>query len=543
MRVRWQVLTIMGAVAAGTPVDAAPLWPHSVETTGGVIKVAFSGTVRDIQQALNAQGLDAGPADGMMGSRTRSAIEAYQKRNGLLVTGQPSQSLLDHLRAGSASRANAGAPDAGTDRRVGRLQRDLAGLGYAVDRSGRIDAQTRTAIRDYQRDNKLLVTGEATDALIDHVREAARNPAARQDRSDASANSNTITQIQTGLRERGYRVGTVSGQLDDATRDAIRAYQRDRGAAVTGEPTAELATQLSEGLAGTAATPENIRAVQSALNARGYTAGPADGVMGPATRDAIRLYRQRAGLAPSSDVSNDLLTSLGIAAAATGATAATTDAAKADARVTIVSDDFDDGDFVTGTRWQVLAKDFTVSDGALKSSVAVVEAKPEDLGRSVLQGVIGNVLGVQTPQQSNSAAIAHYAPFADDFDMTFRLRRIGSAPGRMHIGPYQGSEGVYGYRLMYDGGAAQPLSLVAATASGATTIASTASRSAALGDGEWHDVMFSRVPGGRMNVQVDGSMVLAASDSTLTPDIRGISFVNAAGDWEIDSIAVKAAKR
>jgi len=48
----------------------------------GDMGVAFA------QQALNAAGYDAGPADGLMGERTRSALRAFQADHGLDVTGR-----------------------------------------------------------------------------------------------------------------------------------------------------------------------------------------------------------------------------------------------------------------------------------------------------------------------------------------------------------------------------------------------------------------------------------------------------------------------
>lgn len=46
-----------------------------------------------IQSALQAKGYDPGPADGLMGPKTRSAISRFQADNGLAVTGQPSAAL------------------------------------------------------------------------------------------------------------------------------------------------------------------------------------------------------------------------------------------------------------------------------------------------------------------------------------------------------------------------------------------------------------------------------------------------------------------
>ncbi|WP_121065081.1 lytic murein transglycosylase [Chachezhania antarctica] len=50
-----------------------------------------------LQAGLNAKGFDAGTPDGVIGSKTISAIEDYQRANGLAVTGQPSVTLVRAL--------------------------------------------------------------------------------------------------------------------------------------------------------------------------------------------------------------------------------------------------------------------------------------------------------------------------------------------------------------------------------------------------------------------------------------------------------------
>ncbi|MCI5038058.1 MAG: peptidoglycan-binding protein, partial [Donghicola eburneus] len=50
-----------------------------------------------LQRGLTARGFDAGGADGVFGDKTRSAIRAYQRSQGLPVTGEPSLDLLRRL--------------------------------------------------------------------------------------------------------------------------------------------------------------------------------------------------------------------------------------------------------------------------------------------------------------------------------------------------------------------------------------------------------------------------------------------------------------
>ena len=52
----------------------------------------------EIQSELNRLGYDAGPTDGLMGSRTRGAIQQYRADVGMTMTGRASDDLLQRLR-------------------------------------------------------------------------------------------------------------------------------------------------------------------------------------------------------------------------------------------------------------------------------------------------------------------------------------------------------------------------------------------------------------------------------------------------------------
>lgn len=52
---------------------------------------------KQLQARLTAAGYDTGGTDGVLGSKSRAAISAYQQRNGLAVTGEPSLELLRRL--------------------------------------------------------------------------------------------------------------------------------------------------------------------------------------------------------------------------------------------------------------------------------------------------------------------------------------------------------------------------------------------------------------------------------------------------------------
>jgi hypothetical protein len=79
-----------GVLLLATPAFAA----CETDNLPDEMRLAF---ISGAQEALNEHGFNAGTVDGKMGSRTRSAIRAYQRAAKLPVDGCATQGLLDHL--------------------------------------------------------------------------------------------------------------------------------------------------------------------------------------------------------------------------------------------------------------------------------------------------------------------------------------------------------------------------------------------------------------------------------------------------------------
>lgn len=63
----------------------------------GASDTGTSDTIKQVQQALNDLGYDAGEADGVMGQKTKAAVEQFQKDNGLVVDGIIGKQVKDKL--------------------------------------------------------------------------------------------------------------------------------------------------------------------------------------------------------------------------------------------------------------------------------------------------------------------------------------------------------------------------------------------------------------------------------------------------------------
>ncbi|MDQ2705605.1 MAG: SEL1-like repeat protein, partial [Pseudomonadota bacterium] len=77
-------------------VDIPDAWQETGEKTAGIDK---KKAVQNIQDMLNSNGYDAGNPDGVMGGKTKAAIVAFQKDNGMEPTGEVNEELVRTLLA------------------------------------------------------------------------------------------------------------------------------------------------------------------------------------------------------------------------------------------------------------------------------------------------------------------------------------------------------------------------------------------------------------------------------------------------------------
>jgi lytic murein transglycosylase len=66
-------------------------------TLGNPDPVLSDARMKDLQRKLKARGYDVGKVDGILGAKTRPAVQAEQKRLGLPADAWPTQALLDRL--------------------------------------------------------------------------------------------------------------------------------------------------------------------------------------------------------------------------------------------------------------------------------------------------------------------------------------------------------------------------------------------------------------------------------------------------------------
>jgi peptidoglycan hydrolase-like protein with peptidoglycan-binding domain len=148
-----------------------------VEAPGGAgrtIQLRYDPVVESVQRELLAAGYYKGAVDGVIGRKTKQAIEDYQRSAGIGIDGKPTSGLAEHIRytrevAEASLFTGSIDPDPAAEARamILRVQTGLSELAYnpgGVD--GQLTEQTRSAIREFQRDRKMDETGEVSGELL-----------------------------------------------------------------------------------------------------------------------------------------------------------------------------------------------------------------------------------------------------------------------------------------------------------------------------------------------------------------------------------------
>lgn len=146
-----------------------------------------------------------------------------------------------------------------------------------VAETGKMDAETKAAVKTYQGENGLRKSGSLNRATLEKMgialTDAQKEIPISEDsyvavKSDTDATKKRgpifratkeqIMETQKKLKEGGMYAGDETGKLDDATREALKKYQQANGLKVTG--TLNQATLEKMGIALTDKQKENARA-------------------------------------------------------------------------------------------------------------------------------------------------------------------------------------------------------------------------------------------------------------------------------------------
>lgn len=161
-----------------------------------------SELVRRIQAGLSARGLYDGPADGLTGPRTEAAILFFEQTEGMEETGEASEAILERLDAVAAAPAQSDA-----------------------------DIQTASTSRTPEDEIAALIAADADMPAVAIPAEKPPSPA-------------LVMKIQKALSGMAYANVEIDGIPGEATRSAIRAFEKSYRLPVTGEPSQRVLDKL-----------------------------------------------------------------------------------------------------------------------------------------------------------------------------------------------------------------------------------------------------------------------------------------------------------
>ena len=259
-----------------------------------------------------------------------AAVRYFQSMNGLSVDGIVGPLTWKALNSVSAIRAGESGVypvlvrgDRGLSL-IYTLQQRLKDLGYYTIRvDGIFGSGTERAVRDFQRNNGLTVTGKADNATQQLLYSSAAKPAwyyggnygtlSRSNRYQSA-----VVPLQRRLKDLGYYTGSIDGYFGSLTQRAVRNFQSRNGISVTGvaDPYTQdvlysasaVAASGSSSSSGSSSTGyrllywgckgDAVKRLQQALLDAGYKqVRVADGIFGQWTYDGVRAYQKDHGLA------------------------------------------------------------------------------------------------------------------------------------------------------------------------------------------------------------------------------------------------------
>jgi peptidoglycan hydrolase-like protein with peptidoglycan-binding domain len=137
-------------------------------------------TISDIQRELTRRGFYDGTVDGRYGPKTDAAIRDFEHTTGLKPSTEPNEALLRAIKGSSGKPKTTGSTARsaqvahndpigeilGSSKRVLAVQRALAEFGYAqIKPTGILDPETQAAIKRFERERKLPITGNVSDQV------------------------------------------------------------------------------------------------------------------------------------------------------------------------------------------------------------------------------------------------------------------------------------------------------------------------------------------------------------------------------------------
>ncbi len=255
---------------------------------------------------------------------TKKSLDAFQKDYNFLVNVEFSNELLKKLEEIIAEKnlqetfvteytigdANQILEPGERGEPVKDLQKNLYDLGYY---RGKIDGiygpNTETAVRNFQKNNNLPVTGTVDQNTLFAILSA------NQPTLSLGSNMDEVRELELILQTLGYFKGNPNAVFDKETQDAVKKFQTDSGITADGIVGRNTWRKLEEAFNPGPFLPTGelpnliftssgayVELLQNLLKELGYLEGQTFGYFGPKTSKAVENYRRSKGLPVSTVV-------------------------------------------------------------------------------------------------------------------------------------------------------------------------------------------------------------------------------------------------
>lgn len=186
-------------------------------SAGEATQTAVRNAIVRLQVELKNAGYAPGSADGHFGAKTKKALQAFQKDKDLDATGVADKATWSAINSRSGGlKAGSAVKKGSSGTQVKQLQQALIGLGYLTGSAdGQYGAKTAEAVKKYQRAYDLSADGSAGANTMTSLK-------------------NTVVTLQSDLARKGYYTSAIDGSFGGGTKNAVKAYQKAVGVAVTG---------------------------------------------------------------------------------------------------------------------------------------------------------------------------------------------------------------------------------------------------------------------------------------------------------------------
>ena len=247
--------------------------------------------VTTMQKRLIDLGYLMGSASGRVCDITEQAIVAFQKRNNLDDDGIAGPGTLEKMYSSSAKKASSAVGIIGMTLKLGNegsevrlLQNKLKSYGFLTGSAdGIYGTATETAVKEFQRANGLTADGKAGYSTIQKlfagtVSSSSQSNATKTPKPTATIKANDkptatpnayirvtaapdgsyvtlergtmgslVTKLQKALKSAGYFSGECDGYYGEATENAVKRFQRDKGLVQDGKAGPATQRYLYEG--------------------------------------------------------------------------------------------------------------------------------------------------------------------------------------------------------------------------------------------------------------------------------------------------------